>query len=90
MYIRNMEKITKLFAALSNETRLNIIKSILKEEKCVNRIVNEVKKAQSTVSSQLIKLEHLGIVYKIREGRNIRYGLKDSRIKKILKIVGGK
>jgi DNA-binding transcriptional ArsR family regulator len=80
----------KLFAALSNETRLKIIKSILNKEKCVNQIVKELNKAQSSVSSQLIKLEHLGIIYKVREGKNVKYGLKDNRIKEILKIVGGK
>ena len=76
----------KLFKALSDETRLNIVKFLLDGEKCVCEIFPHVKRTQSTVSIQLDKLEGMGILLSRREGRKIYYRIADSRVGKMLEI----
>lgn len=80
------EKI-KIFKALSDETRLKIVEFLLTGEKCVCEIVPLVKRTQSTVSIQLSKLETLGIVESIREGKSVYYKITNEKVKKIMDIV---
>jgi DNA-binding transcriptional ArsR family regulator len=76
----------KIFKALSDETRLNIVEFLLDGEKCVCEIFPHVKRTQSTVSIQLDKLEGMGILLSRREGRKIYYRIADSRVGKMLEI----
>lgn len=75
-----------IFKALSDETRLNIVKFLLKEEKCVCEIIPAVKKAQPTVSLQLKKLEDLGIVSSRKEGKKVFYSIKNKTVKEVLNL----
>ena len=79
-----MKKSLKIFKALCDETRLKIVESLLDGEKCVCEIVPLTKRAQSTVSIQLSKLESLGIVESRREGKSIYYRISNPEIEKIL------
>ena len=79
-----MKKELKIFKALSDETRLKIIRFLLNGEKCVCDIIPHTKRAQSTVSIQLKKLEHLGIVESRREGKSIYYRITNDDVIKIL------
>ncbi|MCD6246963.1 MAG: metalloregulator ArsR/SmtB family transcription factor [Candidatus Diapherotrites archaeon] len=79
-----MKEALKIFKALSDETRLKIVESLLSGEKCVCEIIPFTKRAQSTVSIQLAKLESLGIVESKREGKNVYYRIANPEIKKIL------
>ncbi|MCR4335369.1 MAG: ArsR family transcriptional regulator, partial [archaeon] len=51
-----VKKIT-ILKALADDTRLNIVELLLDKEKCVCEIFPMVKRTQSTVSTQLSKLE---------------------------------
>jgi len=84
-----MEEKLKIFKALSDETRLKIVEFLLSGEKCVCEITAHVGRMQSTVSLQLAKLESLGIVESRREGKKIYYKIKNRKVIKILKIIGG-
>ncbi len=79
-----MEKELEIFKALSDETRLKIVKFLLNGEKCVCKIIPHTKRAQSTVSIQLKKLEYLGILKSRREGKSIYYRIANEKVKKIL------
>jgi len=81
-----MSKLLKISKALSDETRLNIIKFILNEEKCVCEIIPYVKKAQPTVSLQLRKLEDLGLIKSRKQGKQVFYSIKENKVKEILKL----
>jgi len=83
----NNSKVLNLFKALSDETRLKIVKLLLKGEKCVCDIVPFTKRTQSTVSIQLAKLEKLGIVKSRREGKNIYYRIANKEVKKIFSMI---
>ncbi len=76
-----------LFKALSDETRLKIIECLSDGDKCVCDLVPVTSKTQSTVSIQLGKLKKWGIVKSEKKGKFVFYGLCNSEVKKILKIV---
>ena len=82
-----MEKNTAFFKALADETRFNIVEFLLGGEKCVCEIFPHVKRAQSTVSIQLGKLEKWGILESRRSGKWMHYGIKDNRIYAVFEIL---
>ena len=84
-----MREALKIFKALCDETRLKIVEFLLNGEKCVCEIVPYMKRTQSTVSIQLAKLEHLGIVESRREGKSVYYKIKNKKVMKILKMIKG-
>jgi len=86
----NEKEVIKILKALSDETRLKIVESLLDGEKCVCEIFPQVKRTQSTVSIQLSILENAGIVESRREGKKIYYKIKDYRICNIFKMLGYK
>jgi ArsR family transcriptional regulator len=80
----------KIMKALSNDTRLGIVRFLLKEEKCVCEIFPHVKRTQSTTSIQLGKLEKSGILKSRREGKKIFYSIRDLRVYDILEFLDNK
>ncbi len=83
----NMIMPVKLFKALGDETRLNIVKFLMNGEKCVCEITPQVKRKQSTVSLQLAKLENIGVVSSRREGKKIYYKLTSDKVAKVINMV---
>lgn len=79
-----MEKSVIIFKALADETRLQIISSILGEKKTVSSIVSATNVSQSCVSHQLKLLKESKIVKSERVGKNIFYSLQDTHIKEIV------
>ena len=82
-----MEESVRIFKALSDETRLKIVESLLNGEKCVCEIIPFTKRTQPTISIQLSKLENLGIVESRREGKSVYYKIKNKKVIKILEII---
>jgi len=81
------DKKINLLKSLADETRLNIIETILEREKTVSEIVKEVKKAQPTISLHLKLLQLNNIITSRKQGKFIFYRIKDSIVKKIIKIL---
>lgn len=79
-----MKDALRIFKALSDETRLRIVEFLLDGERCVCEIIPHTKRAQSTVSLQLAKLESLGILKSRRKGKWIFYRIADKDVIKIL------
>ena len=77
-----------LLKALSDETRLNIVGLLLGGERCVCEIYPNVRRAQSTVSIQLGKLENWGILASSRHGKWIFYRIRDKRVHSLFKALG--
>ncbi len=73
--------------SLADQTRLNIVKSLLENEKTVSDIVKEVQKAQPTVSLHLKLLQLNNIISSRREGKFMFYSIKDPDIKKIIELL---
>ena len=83
-----MEDTLTLLKALSDGTRLKIVGLLLGGERCVCEIYPNVKRAQSTVSIQLGKLENWGILESSRHGKWIFYRIKDRRVHSLFKALG--
>lgn len=73
-----MKNLIKIFHALSDETRLKIIKLLSKGELCVCEIVSALNMIQPKVSFHLGVLKDAEIVKMRRKGKWILYELNES------------
>ncbi len=70
------EKRAEIFKALSNPVRLEIIDLLIEGEKCVNEIVQELKKyEQPHISKNLTKLKNAKIIKERKKGLNVYYSI---------------
>lgn len=77
-----------MFFALSDPTRLKIVKILLGGEKCACLIPPLVLRAQPTVSLQLKKLVGAGIISFRKEGTYVVYFIKNKKIAKLVEDAG--
>ncbi len=73
-----MEKLVNIFKALSDETRLKIIKLLEKGELCVCEIVNALNMVQPKVSFHLGVLKDAGLVKIRKKGKWVLYSLESA------------
>jgi len=76
---RVMQRQIKMIKALGDETRLRILKLLLKRELCVCELEAALSLPQSRVSRHLTVLRSLGLVEDRREGTWIFYSLFKSQ-----------
>lgn len=74
----------KIFKALSDPVRLNILDFLRDREKCVCEIVPHVKLIQPVVSRHLKILKDVGIIRNRKEGNRRLYSITDQRIFRII------
>ncbi|MCJ7721858.1 metalloregulator ArsR/SmtB family transcription factor [Candidatus Bathyarchaeota archaeon] len=74
----------KIFKALSDSVRLDILDFLGDEEKCVCEIIPQVKLIQPLVSRHLKILKDCGIVRYRKEGNRRLYSITDQQIFKII------
>lgn len=79
----------RLFHALSDVTRLDIVRLLRNGEKCVCDLTDALDAAQSRLSFHLKTLKDAGIVDDRREGRWIYYTLNADGIGRLEKILTG-
>ena len=89
MYINIDMSEEDIFYALSDSTRLKIVKILLKGELCACCLPSRVKRAQPTVSLQLKKLAELGVVGNRKEGKKSIYFVKNLKIRKLIEDARG-
>ena len=82
-----LDRMESVLNVASDFTRLKIMYAILKEEKSVSEIVEEVGASQSLVSHQLSVLKKANLVHTCKEGTKVYYRLADEHIDTLLKIV---
>ena len=81
-------KITRLFKALSSETRLKIIELLLKNPSCEKDLSKCLRKNTSTICRHIRELSAVGLVDFKKEGKKIIVKLKDKKkIRKLLSLV---
>ncbi len=79
-----MDELLSLFKALSDETRLRLVKLLEKGELCVCHLVAAVDMSQSKVSFHLKVLKEAGLVKDRRAGKWMYYRLNESDLFKRL------
>ncbi len=82
-----IDKLVHVFKALSDETRLRIVKLLEQGELCVCDIVAALDMAQPKVSFHLGVLKESGFILDRKQGRCIRYRINDSDVFKRLLIL---
>ena len=73
-----MDELLSLFKALSDETRVRIVKLLENGELCVCHLVAAVDMSQPKVSFHLKVLKEAGLVKDRREGKWMHYRLDES------------
>ncbi len=72
-----MQKLLLIFKALSEETRLRILKLLENGELCVCDIAETLKMTQPNISFHLGMLKEAGLIKDRRNGRWIHYSLDE-------------
>ena len=67
--------LAKVFKALGDETRLEIVRMLAGKERCVCAFLNAFNMTQPAISNHLRVLREAGVVLDAREGRWIFYRL---------------
>lgn len=82
------QNLTRIFKALGDETRLQIVEYLLFEEQCACDFTSCINKDQTTVSRHLKILVESELLKYEKKGRNIIYKIKDKKTKELLKRFG--
>jgi ArsR family transcriptional regulator len=77
----------RLFHALSDETRLSILKRLRHGERCVCELTDALEAAQSRLSFHLRVLREAGLVIDRREGRWMYYTLNGETMADVADLV---
>lgn len=77
-------RLSALFKAFADETRVRIMISLTHGEMCVTDIAQVTGVSQSAVSHQLQTLKYSNLVSCRREGRVMTYALADDHVRTIL------
>lgn len=77
---RRSRHMTKVFKALSDSTRQNILRLLEDEQRCVGDIVGEFDLSQPTISRHLSVLKEADLVIDQRRGQNVIYRLNDEAL----------
>ena len=75
-----MRDFAKLFKALSDETRIRILKVLLERECCVCEVMQALDISQSRASRNLRVLEGAGFIKSRRDGPWIVYSIDEQRM----------
>lgn len=82
------QRLVELFHALSDETRLAIVKRLAGGERCVCDLQDLLDAAQSRLSYHLKTLKDAGIVSDRRDGRWVHYSLVPGALETLSAFVG--
>ena len=82
-----MKKIANIFKALSDDTRLRVIKLLQERELCVCELMQVLEMSQPRISRHLSVLKNAGLVEDRREGKWIHYSLRKETQGKEIKIL---
>ena len=82
-----MKKTAQIFQALSDETRLRVIKLLEERELCVCELIQVLDMSQPRISRHLSVLKNAGLVDDRREGKWVYYSLCDGNENKAIKTI---
>jgi transcriptional regulator, ArsR family len=82
-----MKKIANIFKALSDDTRLRVIKLLQERELCVCELMQVLNMSQPRISRHMSVLKNAGLVDDRREGKWVHYSLKKEKQDKKIKIL---
>lgn len=81
-----MSDMAELFKIFGDSTRIRILSVLLRGERCVQEITEELSMTQPAISYQLRILKQSKLVKNRRDGKQIRYALADDHVQTILQM----
>ena len=84
----DLARLSRVFHALSDETRLRIVGKLLTGEKCVCDLTDALEAGQSRLSFHLKTLKDAGLVTDRKTGRWVHYSLRPDTLADIAAFVG--
>ena len=84
----DLSRAVELFHALSDETRLGIVRRLRGGERCVCDLTDLLDAAQSRLSFHLKVLKDSGIVTDRKEGRRVHYSLNAEVFAEVQELLG--
>ena len=76
-----MKTITRLLAALTDPTRLRLLRLIYRQELCVCELMDAVQLPQYKVSRHLLHLRRIGLAESRRSGRWMHYRISGAAMR---------
>jgi ArsR family transcriptional regulator len=86
--LRDTARVAAWFHALSDETRVEIVRLLSHGERCVCELQEVLAAAQSRLSFHLRVLKEAGLVTDRREGRWVHYALNQDALDEIAAFAG--
>ena len=80
-------KASDFLKAMAHENRLVILCLLAERERSVTELEDLLKLSQSTVSQQLARLRHEGLVATRRKGRTVYYSLPDETTRRFIEAI---
>ena len=84
-----LEEIAEKFKALSEPSRLAVLRRLMEGEAAVGEIASEIGQTQPNVSRHLGGLKRAGFVSGRREGQSIYYSISDPVVVKLCELMCG-
>jgi DNA-binding transcriptional ArsR family regulator len=82
----NVDLLARVFAGISDPTRLQIVLLLLEHERNVSELVSLVGTSQGRVSIHLQCLRWCGFVESERRGKFVYYRVRDPRVQQLVKL----
>ena len=76
----------QFFRALAHPTRIRILEALVRRDRTVQELQEQLALDQPVVSQQLAVLRHQGIVSARKEGSSVRYALRDPLVGSLLDV----
>ena len=76
----------QFFRALAHPTRIRILEALVRRDRTVQELQEQLGLDQPVVSQQLAVLRHQGIVSARKEGSSVRYALRDPLVGSLLDV----
>jgi DNA-binding transcriptional ArsR family regulator len=83
---KELERLTLIYKALADPSRLRIVMALRNHEMCVCDLAAFLGVSESAVSHQLRRLKDLGLVKKRRDGQVLYYSLDDHHVGLLLDV----
>ncbi len=81
-----LERLSRLFKALADPTRLRLVRAMRDGEMCVCDLAATLSMTESAVSHQLRRLREQSLVRARREGQIVYYSLDDAHVAELLDV----
>lgn len=85
----HLTRAARIFHALSDPTRLRLLATLRRRERCVCELMDATEAAQSRVSFHLKVLKEAGLIVDRREGRWVHYSVHPAAVGELQRLLGG-